>query len=114
MVRNTRAVRGIDNAYFKDTNKTDERRHGLRGEIAGEKSPKECEAFATPGIEGTLPLGLRLDALEGIPERVELEGEEEVENGAGQRYEESDGSCGTEVPKNLEQAPAREGKDGPG
>jgi len=73
-------------------NETDEGGNGLGCEIAREETPQQGEALATPGIEGALPLGLWLYALECAPEGVELEGEEEVEEGAGEGDEESDGS----------------------
>ena len=101
-------------AHLYNTDETDERRGGFGGEITGKETPKESETFAAPRIEGTLPLGLWLGSLEGVPEGVEFEGEEDVENGAGERYEESDRSSRTEVANDLRTAPAREGKDGPG
>ena len=104
--------------YFDDANETDEGRDCLGGEITGEKSPKESKTFATPRGEGTLPLGLWFCALEDAPEGIKLEGEEEVEKRAGERYEESDRSSGTVIAKVLakvlEKAPAREREDRPG
>jgi len=78
-----------------DADETDQGRDRLGGEITGEKTPKESETLATPRVEGTLPFGLWLDTLENAPEGIKLEGEEEVENGPGERYEESDRSSGT-------------------
>jgi len=97
-----------------NSNETHERRDGFCGEITGEKAPEEGEAFAAPRVEGTLPLGLWLSALERTPKGIELEGEEEVENGAGEGDEESDRSSRAEVANDLGTAPTREGKDGPG
>ena len=105
----SRAVR-----YLDDTNETDERRDSFGGEITRKETPQESETFAAPRIERTLPLRLWLVGLENAPEGIELEGEEEVDNRAGERYEESDRSSRTEVANDLGTAPAREGKDGPG
>lgn len=105
---------GRCDAHLNDTNKTDERGDGFGGEITGKESPKQSETFPAPRVERTLPLGLWLGAFERAPEGVELDGEEEVEDGAGEGYEQSDRSSGTEVASDLRIAPAREGKDGPG
>jgi hypothetical protein len=101
-------------AYLDDSNETHERRDRFGGEVTGKETPKEGETFATPRIEGTLPLGIWLRTLERAPEGIELDGEEEVENGAGERDEESDRSSRAEVANDLRTAPARGGKDRPG
>jgi hypothetical protein len=101
-----------DAAHLDDANDTDQRRHGFCGEITGEETPKESEAIAAPRIEGTLPLGLWFGRLERAPERVELEGEEEVYDGSGDGYEESDRSSRTEAANDLGTAPTSEGIEG--
>jgi len=63
-----------------DSNETDQRRGRFGGEITGKKTPKESEAFAAPGVKGTLPFRLLFRALERAPEGITFEGEEEVEN----------------------------------
>jgi len=77
-----------------NSNEAHERRDGFGGEVTGKETPKEGETLTTPRIEGTLPLGLWLGALQRAPEGIELEGEEEVEDGAGEGDEESDRSSG--------------------
>lgn len=101
--------------YLDNTDKTDQRRDGFRGEVTGKESPKECKTLATPRVQGTFPLGLEFGTLERPPEGVELEGEEQVDDRTGNGYEESDRSSRTEVPNDLRAAPASEGiQDGPG
>ena len=101
-------------AHLDDSNESHKRGHRFGGEVTGKKTPKKSETLAAPRVERTLPLGLWLCPIECAPEGVALEGEEEVEDGAGERDEESDRSSGAETADDLGTPPAREGKDRPG
>jgi len=59
---------------------TDKRSNGFGRKVTGKEPPKESKAFAAPRIEGALPLGLWFGTFKRAPERVELEGEQEVED----------------------------------
>ena len=93
---------------------TNEEAASAGSEITREETPQGSETFTAPRIERTFPPQLWLVSLESAPEGMELEGEEEVDNRAGEQYEESDRSSRTEVASDFGTALVREGKDRPG